>query len=467
MDDPTIHPFDAAQRQRQIMLRAVRMAFAIIVVTVAILNAAQSTVETAIPWFVPVIMAALFIAVALFVDLYTPNKKISSISSVFLGILGGMLATIALASIMDLLLQTAIDDQRSLDKLKPFMTTFKVMLGITLCYLGITTVLQTQDDLRLVIPYIEFAKVMRGQRPLLLDTSALIDARIADVGATGIIQTPLIVPRFVIAELQVLADSHDKLKRARGRRGLDVVRRLQRSTLDVSIDETIVPGKAVDQMLIELARRIPATIVTSDLGLARVAEIQSIPTLNLNDVANALKPALVPGEMLSLRLIKPGEQHGQAVGYLDDGTMVVTDSALHRIGELATVMVTSTLQTSAGRLIFARLHDEESLDPYPDGSAPMPSHAAETSGETGHDSDTPREHHAGEEASHTSTNPPAHAPEEIDVHRAPASVDAPAPPAPRATPGGAGSSGEAAKRPGPFPPKPPSRRTNSARNPRR
>jgi uncharacterized protein YacL len=374
-----------------------------------------------------------------------------------------MLATIALASIMDLLLQTAIDDQRSIDKLKPFMTTFKVMLGITLCYLGITTVLQTQDDFRLVIPYIEFSKIMRGQRPLILDTSALIDARIADVGATGIIQTPLVVPRFVIAELQMLADSHDKLKRARGRRGLDVVRRLQRSTLDVSIDDTIVPGKAVDQMLIELARRIPGTIVTSDLGLARVAEIQSIPTLNLNDVANALKPALVPGETLSLRLIKPGEQHGQAVGYLDDGTMVVADSALHRIGELATVMVTSTLQTSAGRLIFARLHDDESLEPYTDTPEPPPS-----------------DHHHPTPANvqGAGSRPPegnAEAPQEASlsgprgggVATETESRDAALPTPGASGTGGGSPAGDPAKRPGPFPPKPPMRRTNRARNPRR
>src|SRR6185295_3050090 len=166
-----------------------------------------------------------------------------SISSVFLGLLGGMLATVALGSIMDLLLQTTIPEGEAREAIAPLMTTIKIMMGITLCYLGVTTVLQTQDDFRLVIPYVEFSKVMRGPRPLVLDTSALIDARIVDVGETGIVQTPIVVPRFVVAELQVLADSHDKLKRARGRRGLDVVRRLQRSTLDVSIDETLVPGK--------------------------------------------------------------------------------------------------------------------------------------------------------------------------------------------------------------------------------
>jgi uncharacterized protein YacL len=438
MEENTLHPFEAAQRQRSLMLRVVRMAFAVIVVTVAILNAAQSTFEAGVPWWVPVLIAAFLITGGIVVDLFTPNKKISSISSVFLGILGGMLATVALGSIMDLLLQTTIPEPRALAAIQPLVTNIKVMLGITLCYLGVTTVLQTQDDFRLVIPYVEFSKVMRGPRPLLLDTSALIDARISDVAQTGIIQTPIIVPRFVVAELQILADAHDKLKRARGRRGLDVVKRLQRSALDVSVDETLVPGKAVDQMLVELARRMPATIVTTDMGLARVAEIHGIPILNLNDVANALKPALVPGETLVLRLVKPGEQPGQAVGYLDDGTMVVTDGATHRIGEDAAVMVTSTLQTSAGRLIFARLQDDAEVESSP-GPEPVPGVAPPAR--------------------------PALAPASDTHPTDPGEADEPAPGASPAT-GGSGTP-EPPRRTGPFPPKPPTRRPNSARNPRR
>lgn len=447
MDDGLLHPFDAAQRQRLIMLRLVRMAFAIIIVTVAILNAAQSTVDAGIPWWVPVLLAAILIATGILIDLFTPNKKISSISSVFLGILGGMLATVALGSIIDLLLQTTIQEDAARVALMPLITTIKIMMGITLCYLGITTVLQTQDDFRLVIPYVEFSKVMRGQRPLVLDTSSLIDARIADLAVTGIIQTPLIVPRFVVAELQILADSKDKLKRARGRRGLDVVRRLQRSAVDVSIDETLVPGKAVDQMLVELARRMPATVVTTDVGLARVAEIQGVPTLNLNDVANSLKPALVPGEMLTIRFIKAGEQQGQAVGYLDDGTMVVTDSAAHRIGEDSVVMVTSTLQTSAGRLIFARLHEDE-------GDESLASDDAEA-----HSPDPLRASDNMPEASALPADPSGHRlnDDPPPSQSLPSASSTDTPPHPENSP----------KRAGPFPPKPPTRRTNNARNPRR
>lgn len=358
MDEDFLHPLEATQRQRRVILSVIRVTFAVLILTIAALRAAQSTAGLAIEWWIPVIIAVVFFAVALSIDLLTPNKKISTISSVFLGLLGGMLATVAFGVIIDLLIQTAIEEQQTIKELQPFVSVLKMMLGLTLCYLGVTTVIQTQDDFRLVIPYVEFSKQLRGPRPLILDTSSLIDARVVDVAATGLIQSPIVVPRFVVGELQTLADSADKLKRARGRRGLDVTARLQRSGLDVTIDETPTLSKGVDQMLVDLARRVPGTIVTADVGLARVAQIQNVPVLNLNDVANALKPSLIPGEQISLRLIKGGEQPGQAVGYLADGTMVVVERSAHRMGDEAVVQVSSSLQTSAGRLIFAKLADE-------------------------------------------------------------------------------------------------------------
>jgi uncharacterized protein YacL len=349
-------PGDAAERQRTLLVRIVRMAFFILIITIAILHAPQATASDSanISWWVPVLIAVALVAVALAVDLATPNKKISAISGVFFGIFAGMLATIALTSIIDLLLQNWVEP-KFLKDIGPFLQTVRLLLGITLCYLGITTVIQTQDDFRLVIPYVEFAKQIRGPKPLLLDTSVLIDARIVDLGATGLLQAPLVIPHFVVAELQLLADSADRMKRAKGRRGLDVIGRLQRApALDVTIDESPVAGKNVDQMLVELGRRMPATIVTTDVALARIAQIQGVTVLNLNDVANALKPALIPGETLTVRPIKVGEQPGQGVGYLDDGTMIVIEQAADRIGQDVFVEVTSSMQTSAGRLIFAR-----------------------------------------------------------------------------------------------------------------
>jgi len=358
MDDNLLQSLTATQRQRRVVLSVIRGTFAVLLVTVAVLRAAQSTAALSIEWWVPIIVAAIMFAAAIGIDVITPNKKISAISSVFLGLLAGMLATVAFGAIMDLLVATAIEEPETLAKLKPFVDVLKIMLGITFCYLGITTVIQTQDDFRLVIPYVEFAKQHRGVRPFILDSSTLIDARIVDVAATGLIQSTLVVPRFVIYELQTLADSSDRLKRARGRRGLEVIAKLQRSGLDVSIDETIIQPKGVDQMLIELGRRMPGTIVTADIGLSRVAQIQSVPVLNLNDVASALKPSLIPGEQIAVRMVKPGEQPGQAVGYLPDGTMVVVERAAGRVGDELMVLVSSSLQTSGGRLIFAKLADE-------------------------------------------------------------------------------------------------------------
>ncbi|MEM7629547.1 MAG: TRAM domain-containing protein [Planctomycetota bacterium] len=346
--------------RRGILLRFIRIAFVILVLVIALLNvieipnqqdpgAVDFTLGTL--WWATVTTAALLAAAFLAVDLLTPRKRIAAFSGVLFGLLAGLIGAWALGTVLDLVIESW--DFPSDSKVIP---TVKVLLGVCLGYLGISTVLQTQDDFRLVIPYVEFSKQFRGQRPLLLDTSALIDARIVEVGEAGLMQTPIIVPAFVIEELQRLSDSGDKLKRARGRRGLDVVGRLQRSgRLDVSIDETMVPGKAVDQMLVELARRETGMVVTTDAGLARVARIQDVPVLNLNELANALKPIVIPGQTLRVQIIKPGEQAGQGVGFLDDGTMVVVEDGGERINETVDATVTSSVQTAAGRLIFARI----------------------------------------------------------------------------------------------------------------
>ena len=288
-----------------------------------------------------------------------PKKKISTITGVILGIVAGVLATVAIGFIIDLLLESWVQNSKAIEIMKPLANFLKVLIGITLSYIGVTTVLQTQDDFRLVIPYVEFSKQIRGVRPMLIDTSALIDGRFADVASTGFLQAPLVIPRFVIVELQALSDSMDTAKRAKGRRGLDFISKMQRTPrLDVTIDETKIPGKAVDQMLVELARMMPAVVVTTDVGLAQVAKIAGVTVLNLNDLANALKSSLVPGEIINVRLVRPGEQAGQGVGYLADGAMVVAENGSEVIGRNVDMVVTSSLQTSAGRLIFARIPDD-------------------------------------------------------------------------------------------------------------
>ncbi|MFM9956573.1 MAG: PIN/TRAM domain-containing protein [Phycisphaerales bacterium] len=298
----------------------------------------------------------LFFGLIIAVDTLTPRRKLSTISAILFGGFAGLIVTLLLGMVIDYFMSTYIQQPSKGTAQQVFM--IKVILGLGLCYLGATTVLQTQDDFRLVIPYVEFAKQLRGAKPLILDTSALIDGRVLDIAEVGLLQTPLVIPGFVIGELQALGDSSDKMKRARGRRGLEVVSKLQRSPrLDLTLDETAVAGKDVDAMMVDLARLMPGTIVTTDLGLNRVASIQGVSVLNINDLANALKPNVIPGEPLTVSLMKRGEQPGQGVGYLEDGTMVIAENGESAIGEEVHLVVKSTMQTSAGRLIFGRIEE--------------------------------------------------------------------------------------------------------------
>lgn len=398
-----------------------------------------------IAWWVPVAIALVLFGLVVLIDVATPNKKISSISAVLFGLLAGILATVAISAIIELALRVWLPDA-ALRTIEPLIQIIKPLLGIALCYLGITTILQTQDDFRLVIPYVEFAKQIRGTKPLMLDTSALIDARIADVAATGLLQAPLIIPRFVVAELQTLSDSADRLKRARGRRGLEVVTRLQRQgTLDVSIDETPVAAMAVDQALVRLADQLTARIITTDHGLTRVAQIHGVSVLNMHDIAAAFRPQLIPGEVVSLRLVKPGEHAGQGVGYLDDGTMVVAEHAADMIGREVQVLVTSTIQTAAGRMVFARLSGDGSREP--ELSQAPPAVPAQASVEARDD------------------QPVGDLPDRAALAETPGDDHAPSPEAEE--PSGERDTTAAFPPRGPFPPRAPARRPPSPRNPRR
>ena len=199
----------------------------------------------------------------------------------------------------------------------------------------------------------------RGSCPKLLDTSVIIDGRIADVCETGFVEGVFYTPRFVLQELQRIADSSDPLKRNRGRRGLDILNRMQKSSVNIEMLELDAPEtREVDEKLLILAKKHGAKIITNDFNLNKVAEIQGVPVLNINDLANALKPAVLPGELLTIRVIKEGKESGQGIGYLDDGTMVVVDNGKVYMGQKIEVVVTSALQTAAGRMIFAKKRDE-------------------------------------------------------------------------------------------------------------
>ena len=235
----------------------------------------------------------------------------------------------------------------------------QLVLGMILCYTCISVLIQTKDDFRFIIPYVEFAKEVKGIRPYILDTSVVIDGRIADVVEAGVMDNQLIMPRFVLGELQSIADSSDKLRRSRGRRGLDILNRL-RSTpdVDLKIYDRELPemiNQPVDMKLVLLTRRLEGKLVTGDYNLNKVAQLHNVDVLNLNDLANALKPVFLPGEQVEVKVVKAGEEEGQGVGYLDDGTMIVIEGGRTHINQNVQIVVTSVLQTSAGRMIFGKL----------------------------------------------------------------------------------------------------------------
>jgi len=248
------------------------------------------------------------------------------------------------------------------------ISTLKLLVGAFAIYLCVSFVLQTKDDFRFIIPYVEFARERRGARPILLDTSAIIDGRIADIADTQILESRLVVPRFVLEEIQAIADSSEKLKRNRGRRGLDMLNRLRSNEkidiqlMDVSV-QAVEDAAGVDQKLVALAQHLDARVLTNDYNLNKICRLRSVDVVNINDLANALKPVVLPGETVTVKVIKPGEEMGQGVGYLDDGTMVVAEQGRDYIGRELTIVVTSVLQTSAGRMIFGRPTDSGTPGP--------------------------------------------------------------------------------------------------------
>jgi uncharacterized protein YacL len=230
----------------------------------------------------------------------------------------------------------------------------RILIYLTTLYIGIALVSQLDIGFGLVSS--QGAKSTGSESLKILDTSVIIDGRIADIVDTKFIEGVLVVPKFVLDELQQIADSSDSVKRSRGRRGLDVLNRLKkdRDMLLRITDQDFKDTNEVDSKLLKLAKSIGAKIITNDFNLFKVAEIQGIPVLNINLLANSLKPVVLPGEKMKIVVIKEGKDPGQGIGYLDDGTMVVVDSGKRYVGEEVHVAVTSVLQTPAGRMIFAK-----------------------------------------------------------------------------------------------------------------
>lgn len=241
-------------------------------------------------------------------------------------------------------------------------SSLNIILILIFCYLGMVIAIRGKDEFNLIIPYVRFARQEQRDEIIILDTSVIIDGRIVDISHTHFIEGRFVVPRFVLRELQQVADSQDTLKRNRGRRGLDVLNRLQKDTnFTVTISEEDFPEiKDVDAKIVKLAKLLSAKIFTNDFNLNKVAELQSVNVLNINDLANALKPVVLPGEEMTVRITREGKEYNQGVAYLDDGTMVVVDGGRNLMGQTQSVVVTSVLQTSAGRMIFANRAEDNS-----------------------------------------------------------------------------------------------------------
>jgi len=236
--------------------------------------------------------------------------------------------------------------------------TVRLVVYCTFGYLGMMLAMRSnRDEFSLIIPYVRFTRETTQHEPLVVDTNVIIDGRIADLCATGFLSRCLIVPRFVLGELQTLADSRDPIKRERGRRGLDILNQLQRAPeVELTIhDAAGGEDLEIDARLVRTAKLLQARLLTNDAALGQVARLQQVPALNLSDLARALRPAVVAGDEINLHLVKEGREAHQAIGYLPDGTMIVVNHARSLMGETARVVISSALQSAAGRLVFAEL----------------------------------------------------------------------------------------------------------------
>jgi uncharacterized protein YacL len=293
-----------------------------------------------------VIAAALVIVFEVRVRALSLRRLIGSVAGSILGIFGAFLFSLVLANSLP------SGSVRSL---------LQIFVLLLMSYVGLIVGASKGDLLNLSALGGIFSGERQTKRHLLklLDTSTIIDGRIADMADTGFVEGTLVVPEFVLHELQMVADSSDGSKRQRGRRGLDILQRMQaNSMLQLQIIEDDFPQiREVDLKLIELAKKLEAKIVTNDFNLNKVAQVHRVQVLNINDLANSLKPVVLPGEKMNVVILKEGKEYDQGVGYLDDGTMVVVDHARRMIGRPVEITVTSVLQTASGKMIFGKLEE--------------------------------------------------------------------------------------------------------------
>jgi uncharacterized protein YacL len=301
------------------------------------------------PWISAGVGALIAIAIIVF-ELRIRRATLKTLIGAAVGSILGIIGAYLIGSL--------ISRQESLDaEDKTFLT---LALTFFMAYVGLMVGAAKGEYLDLSALGGIFSDKVARRDLKILDTSVIIDGRIADVAETGFLSGTLIIPQFILRELQQVADSPDSSKRQRGRRGLDMLNRLQNnSSLDIQIVETDFPSvREVDLKLIELGKQLDAVIVTNDFNLNKVSQLRGVSVLNINELANALKPVVLPGEAMRVFILKEGKEYNQGVAYLDDGTMVVVDNARRLIGKNADIAVTSVLQTTAGKMIFGRLWEE-------------------------------------------------------------------------------------------------------------
>lgn len=289
--------------------------------------------------------AALVIVFEMRVRALSLRRLIGAVLGSILGIFGAFLFSLVLANSLP------AGNTRSL---------LEIFVLLLMSYVGVVVGTSKGDMLNLSALGDLFSGERQAKRNVkLLDTSAIIDGRIADMAETGFLDGALVIPEFVLRELQMVADSSDGSKRQRGRRGLDILQRMQSNALlNVQIVEDDFPSiREVDLKLIELAKELDAKIVTNDFNLNKVAHLHHVSVLNINDLANSLKPVVLPGEKMNIAILKEGKEYNQGVGYLDDGTMVVVDHARRMIGRSVEISVTSVLQTASGKMIFGKMEE--------------------------------------------------------------------------------------------------------------
>ena len=300
-------------------------------------------------WYI--LGATLIAGILVTVEIFFARSDVGTVSAIVFGLLIGVIMAYLFQGVVLLMVSEP----------EALKAPVHLVLTAIFCYLGVTFLLRARNDFRFIVPFVEFKKEIAGGRPVVLDTSAVIDGRIEAVLKTNVIDTQILVPKFVLAELHFLSDSRDRLKRSRGKYGLDVLNRLQSAQdADIKIvEKDVLEGEKVDARLVGLAALLGARILTTDSNLQKLARLHGVAVINVHELAESVRPRFLVGEELQVKVVRAGENPGQGVGYLADGTMVVIDDGKQFVGREIAATVTSIHQSSAGRMIFGRIKTPE------------------------------------------------------------------------------------------------------------